>query len=53
MGVTGRYVDPNEEHRRGIAELTVRARPTNVVPIRNSVTRLSPDPFSREAASPN
>ncbi len=31
MGVTGRYVDPHEEHRRRTAELTIRHRPSNVV----------------------
>jgi integrase len=34
MGVTGRYIDPHEEHRRRIAELTVRQRPANVVELR-------------------
>ncbi len=31
MGVTGRYIDPHEEHRRRVAELTIRHRPHNVV----------------------
>ena len=34
MGVTGRYIDPHEEHRRRIAELTMRKRPSNVVELR-------------------
>jgi integrase len=47
MGVTARYVDPHEEHRRRIAELTIRQRGSNVVPLRpqeneiKTVTRLS------------
>ena len=42
MGITGRYIDPHEEHRRRIAELTVRQKPDNVVPLRPEfVTRLS------------
>ncbi len=48
MGVTGRYIDPHEEARRRVAELTIRYRPdgTNVVPIRaDLVTRLSREPF--------
>ncbi len=54
MGVTGRYVDPHEEHRRRIAELTVRARQSNVVLLRPiSVTRLSPERVAQEAGSPN
>ncbi len=34
MGITGRYIDPHEEHRRRIAELTIRHRPTNIVELR-------------------
>lgn len=34
MDVTGRYIDPHEDHRRRIAELTIRHRPTNVVDLR-------------------
>ena len=34
MGVTSRYVDPHEEHRRRIAELTIRHRPSNVLEMR-------------------
>ena len=31
MGVTGRYIDPHEDHRRRVAELTIRHSPSNVV----------------------
>ena len=31
LGITGRYLDPHEEHRRKVAELTVRGRPANVI----------------------
>ena len=31
MGVTGRYLAPHEEHRRRIAELTIREWPSNVI----------------------
>jgi integrase len=34
MGVTGRYIDPHEDHRRRIAELTVRRKSDKVVPLR-------------------
>ena len=34
MGITGRYIDPHEEHRRRIAELAIRHRPDNVVELR-------------------
>jgi hypothetical protein len=34
MGVTGRYIDPHEEHRRRIAEMTIRQCPSNVVELR-------------------
>ena len=46
MGVTGRYIDPHEEHRRRIAELTIRQHPSNVVEL---YPRTSPS--TREAAS--
>ncbi len=49
MGVTGRYVDPHEEHRRRIAELTVRQKPDNVVPLRPEfVTRVSSGGLARQ-----
>ncbi len=32
--VTARYVDPDEPHRRRIAELTIRHQPSNVVELR-------------------
>lgn len=34
LGITARYVDPEEEHRRRGAELTIRQRASNVVKLR-------------------
>jgi hypothetical protein len=35
LGITARYVDPEEEHRRRVAELTIRQRASNVVKLRS------------------
>ncbi len=49
MGVTARYIDPHEEHRRRIAELTVRQQPDNVVPLRPEfVSRSSAGVLARQ-----
>jgi len=46
LGVTGRYLDPHEEHRRRIAEMTIRRRPGKHFvdsPIRDTYLTRGPD----------
>ncbi len=51
LSVTARYVDPEEGHRRRIAELTIRHRPSNVVELRGHPRATASGASTSRAAS--